>query len=214
MACQRFVSHVTGFATLFGVDAARGKLDQAVGILSVPLFFLLGVMIAAYLIDRPNLKGKRPHYTLVMLLTSLCLLIAALGGYLNFFGAFGSEVRLKQDYFLLIILCSASGLINGSITTSSGSSVRVTHLTGITSDLGIGLVRAWSQGKNSKPHKDELRVAKIRIGTIATFALGSTIGALMFLRYEYLGFLFPFAIACYLVAVTFKQQRLMFGNKN
>src|SRR4051812_45829612 len=60
MACHRFVSHVTGFATLFGAEASRGLWDRAIGILSVPLFFLAGVMVSGYLVDRPFHTGKRP----------------------------------------------------------------------------------------------------------------------------------------------------------
>lgn len=38
LATGRFVSHVTGFATLFGVDMANSQIDAALGILSVPIF--------------------------------------------------------------------------------------------------------------------------------------------------------------------------------
>src|SRR3954466_681475 len=77
MACHRFVSHVTGFATLFGADAAIGAWDRAFGILSVPLFFLIGVMVSASLVDRPFHTGRRPHYPAVMSLVCACLTLAA-----------------------------------------------------------------------------------------------------------------------------------------
>lgn len=58
LACHRFVSHVTGFATLAGVDAATGSWGDAFGILSVPLFFLLGVVVSAYHVERRISEGK------------------------------------------------------------------------------------------------------------------------------------------------------------
>ena len=42
LASGRFVSHVTGFATLFGVAAANRKFYIAVGVLTVPIFFCQG----------------------------------------------------------------------------------------------------------------------------------------------------------------------------
>lgn len=110
LACNRFVTHMTGFATLFGLHAGENRWDVAIGILSVPAFFLLGVMTSAYLIDRPFRRGGRPHYAVAMALVTLCLLAASLLGYFHFFGEFGEEIQLKQGYFFLALLCAASGL--------------------------------------------------------------------------------------------------------
>jgi uncharacterized membrane protein YoaK (UPF0700 family) len=39
MACQRFVSHVTGFATLFGLEVSQSASHLYAGTLAVPVFF-------------------------------------------------------------------------------------------------------------------------------------------------------------------------------
>lgn len=196
LAAHRFVSHVTGFATLFGVDAAVGKWDQALGILSVPLFFLIGVMISAYLVDRRANRGQRPRYALVMSLVCLCLIVAAVGGYFNLFGRFGHDPRLSQDYFLLALLCAASGLQNAAVSTASGATVRTTHLTGLTTDLGTGLVRAFF---DKKLYADEMKAIRLRLGTILSFALGSAVGAYCYFKFDYLGFLLPAGLAAFTV---------------
>jgi uncharacterized membrane protein YoaK (UPF0700 family) len=211
LACGRFVSHVTGFATLFGVHVAENRWDAAIGILSVPMYFLLGVMISAYLIDRPFRRGKRPHYTFVMFLVMSCLLAAALLGHYQYFGPFGEPIRLKRDYFLLVLLCGASGLQNGAITTSSGASVRTTHLTGLTTDMGIGLVRALTAPQVSAvsiARTDlEWRWVRFRIGTFLSFAMGSAIGALLFVSVGYLGFLLPAGLAFYAMMIAAISRR-------
>ena len=194
LAAHRFVTHVTGFATLFGIDAARGRWDGAIGIASIPIYFLLGVIISAYLVDRRVHQDKRPKYALVMSLVGLCLVGAALGGYFHFFGNFGSDPRLKRDYLLLALLCGASGLQNAAISSSSGATVRTTHLTGLTTDLGTGLVRAFS---NPKLYQSEIRATRLRLGTIAAFCSGSAVGAYFYLKLQYLGFLIPAALAAY-----------------
>ncbi|MBC7690568.1 MAG: DUF1275 domain-containing protein [Methylotenera sp.] len=203
LACNRFVSHVTGFATLAGVDAAHGRFDAAIGILSVPIFFLLGVMISASLIDRRDHRGQRPQYALVMGLVALCLFVAALAGHFELFGKFGGELRLKRDYFFLALLCMASGLQNAAVTTSSGSTIRTTHLTGLTTDLGIGLVKAFTFRKKHTVLTAEMRSNYTRIGTFLSFMAGSLVGAVLFLKVEYLGFLLPMSLALYAMGVAY-----------
>ncbi len=207
LGCHRFVSHVTGFATLFGGEGARGDWDRAIGILSVPLFFLMGVMLSAFLVDRPRQAGRRPHYPTVMALVAICLGLAAIGGYLHWFGEFGAEPRLKRDYFLLALLCGASGLQNAAISTATGSRIRTTHLTGLTTDLGTGLVRLFYLDSKSPMRNYEVHYTGIRIGTIASFAAGSLVGGVLFLNYAYLGFLMPTGLALYSMHVALTSQR-------
>src|SRR5262249_48853279 len=156
-------------------------------------------------IDRPFRRGGSPHYTLVMFLVASCLVAASLLGHLHFFGSFGEEVRLKRDYFFLALLCAASGLQNAAITTSSGATVRTTHLTGLTTDLGIGIVRALSApetGRGVAQSKLEWKWARIRFGSWNSFALGGAVGAVIYMRYQYLGFLVPAALACYAMLIS------------
>jgi uncharacterized membrane protein YoaK (UPF0700 family) len=196
LAGGRFVSHMTGFYTLFGQSAAQFTWDSALGLLSIPLYFISGTMLAAYLVERPIHRGLRPHYALVMILVFSCLFLSAVLGNSGWFGEFG-EVHLKVDYTLLALLCMASGLQNAAVSCASGHSVRVTHMTGNTTDLGIGIVRVWALEKNTPHRQDELRAAWVRGGIIGSFALGSALGAFLFLRYQYLGFLLPAALALY-----------------
>lgn len=198
LATGRFVSHVTGFATLFGVDLAERKYEAALGILSVPLFFLLGSFIAGMLIDRPIFQKKKPHFDYVMALSALCLLLTGTIGEFTQAGVFiGGATKLKQAYTLLVLLCLACGLQNGALTTSTGRNVRTTHLTGLLTDLGLGLARLLSFRARDKRLVQEVEAEWLRAGSIAAFVLGSAAGALFFSRLGYHGFLLPAAIAAY-----------------
>lgn len=196
MACGRFVSHVTGFATWFGIDAAAGDGTAALSMLSVPAFFLLGVMISAYFTDTQISRGGKPRFASMMVGAAFLLIAAAGGGYYDLFGVFGTAFRLESDYFLLVILCTASGILNATITTASKGVMRSTHLTGTTTDLGIGLVRAYfgpPSGREGENYRNLLRV-----GTIAAFALGSLVGAVMFRQLYYVGFILPAVLLLYI----------------
>jgi len=197
LATGRFVSHVTGFATLFGVDLTNNQVEAAFGILSVPFFFLLGAFVAGLLIDRPIYQGKKPHVDWVMGLSAICLFLAAGGAELLQFGLFGVTIGLKQSYALLVLLCLASGLQNAAITSSSGRSVRTTHLTGLTTDLGLGLARVFTFSLKEKSLQAERRANYLRIGSIFAFIMGSAIGAWIFIKLGYRGFILPALISTY-----------------
>ncbi len=199
MGCGRFVTHLTGFATLFAIDVAHQAWRLAFGIVSVPFYFLMGTMLSAYLVNRRLHQGKSAGYAGVMGLVALCFLVAAAGGAAGWFGDFGGVTDLRQDYLLLALLCGASGLQNAAITTSSGAVVRTTHLTGLTTDLGIGLVRIIfrPQSQSRDQRIREIRINALRLITIAAFILGGCAGAFLYLSYGYKAFLLPAAIALY-----------------
>jgi uncharacterized membrane protein YoaK (UPF0700 family) len=193
LATGKFVSHVTGFATFFGVDFVDDRPESAIGILSVPFFFLVGSFISGVLIDRRIFLRKVPHYDYVMGLSALCLLLAGADGVfvLSPIGRFGQLFKLENVYILISLLCLACGLQNGAITTSSGSAVRTTHLTGITTDLGLGLAKICIRPRHSKLDSEEIRRNLFRVGTIFAFITGSAVGTYFFTRLGYSGFFVP-----------------------
>lgn len=191
MACHRFVSHVTGFATFFGHEINQTKNSNAFGMLVVPLFFLMGCMISGQLIDIRLKLHKNPRYYITFgLMFSLNCLVLGLG--LNgYFGSFGEPLEFLHDYILLVILCLLCGIQNGTVTTVSKSVIRTTHLTGITTDLGIGLVRFLNRNKLQGELGNEITANFMRIGIISFFVLGSVSGGFIFNQLQYAGFIVP-----------------------
>ncbi len=195
LACQRFVTHVTGFATLFGSELAQKRDAQAFGYLSVPLFFLFGAMISALFIDLKIQSKNEPQYYIsfgiLVLITGTVLGL----GVTNHYGEFGAPLEFGRDYSLLALLCLASGIQNATVTSAYGSVVRTSHLTGLTTDLGIGLVRIFSQALGAQAHAPELRATFMRIGIIIAFTAGSVFSGFIFTKLAYWGFAIPFTIS-------------------
>lgn len=174
-----FATHVTGFATLFGVHAAQGELWPALTALFVPLFFLLGAFLAGWWVDLRLSSQRTPRYDWVMGLAALLLGVAALLGFLQDQVAFGQDQHFYQHAMLLSLLCFASGLQNAALTTSSGQSIRTSHLSGITTDLGRGLAQ-WLSLPDGELRRAEALRARLRAGTILSFILGSVVGVWAF----------------------------------
>ena len=191
MACHRFVSHVTGFATFFGYEINQPDSSHAIGMLVVPLFFLFGCMLSGLLVDLRLKLHKRPKYYLtfgvIFFLNSLVLVLGVLGS----FGQFGEPLNLFHNYFLLVLLCLICGIQNGTMTTVSKSVIRTTHLTGITTDLGIGIIRFLNQKKLESEYGSEVNANLMRVGIICFFVLGSVCGGYAFAKLGYAGFVLP-----------------------
>lgn len=191
MACHRFVSHVTGFATFFGYELSQVNYTAAFGMLTVPLFFLIGAMMSGQLVDIRLQQKKSPQYYTVFGVMTFLILIVLVGGITNRFGKFGEPVEVNSDYVLLAFLCLTCGIQNGAITSVSRSVIRTTHLTGITTDLGIGLMRVFSSSLSSEEKAHESRANNMRMGLIGFFVLGSVVAGFAFKYFEYYGFILP-----------------------
>lgn len=201
MACHRFVSHVTGFATFFGVEINYHGHNQAVGMLFVPLFFLFGSMLSGLLVDTPIKLKKKPKYYISFGVIFFLVLTVFIGGITGYFGKFGEPLQLSRDYTLLSLLCLACGVQNGAITSASKAVVRTTHLTGITTDLGLGIVRYFYREKLGEEGAAEAKANLMRAGIILFFVLGSVLGGFAFSRFEYYGFAIPVATTGVLFAI-------------
>ena len=191
LACHRFVSHITGFATLFGNEIASNNWDQAIRFLTVPIFFLLGVILSGFLIDIRIILKERPKYYLVFGLIFILILTLCMLGIFGFWGHFGEPLSQTRDYYLLALLCLICGIQNGAITSVSKYVIRTTHLTGLTTDLGIGLARILNIKKIDQSAKNEFKPTIMRIAIISFFTFGSIIGAVIFTKWHFWGFILP-----------------------
>ena len=209
MACHRFVSHVTGFATFFGHELSQFHLATALSMLTAPIFFLLGCFFSGLLVDIRIQQKKKPRYYVVFGIVFFLVALVWLLGLSGFFGVFGEDFLLARDYTLLALLCFICGLQNGTVTTASRSVLRTTHLTGLTTDLGIGLARLLQRKKinSSVDIPNEIFSNFFRLGIILSFTFGSALGALLFSQYAYNGFLLPVFTAAVLFFTMLKLRQ-------
>lgn len=210
LSCQRFVSHVTGFVTIAGHDFVHDTGREAFSALSIPLYFLIGAMISAYLSEHQDSHRNRPfarNFAPAIGLVALILVTVIALGQTGYFGVFGEFENIQADYLQLALLCMACGIQNAAVTSATGSTIRPTHLTGTTTDLGIGLVRSFIYRRNSEARRHEIMVSQRRIYLILAFVSGAMIGTWFCARFEYLGFLLPVVTAIVSIIDTWNQKR-------
>lgn len=119
------ISHLTGTTSLLGAAIAQGDVRAVMHLWGVLIAFCLGAMVSGLIIQDQTLKlGRR--YGVVLALEAV-LLIAAI------------PLFKQEQIWGALLAAVACGLQNAMVTTYSGAAVRTTHLSGMFTDLGIGL---------------------------------------------------------------------------
>jgi len=159
------VSHLSGIATLLGIEAGNGNAAEVLHLALMLVSFALGAALSGAVIGgQPLVLG--PRYAL-SLLGEACLLIAAM---------VLLESGRASGHFLAAAAC---GLQNAMTSTFSGSIVRTTHVTGIFTDLGVAL-GLWVRGESIGPRRVVLYLI-----LITGFVLGAIVGAWGFSRWGF-----------------------------
>ena len=157
LAIGQYTSHMTGIVSTMADQMALGQFKLALAALSAWIAFVLGAATTAILINFARRRHLRSQYALSLLLEALLLLLFGLAGaYLNHLHEF-------LDPVTVLLLCFIMGLQNAIITKVSSAVIRTTHVTGLTTDLGIELgkliyinrghdpfepLRTWRHGRN------------------------------------------------------------------
>lgn len=190
LACDRFVTHVTGTVTRIGMDLANIAL--LLDLLLVLTCFIGGAMVSGLVINARASAGKRPWFALPLLGVALIDIIVAVLGWLGWFGPFGQAIDQNSDFWMLALLSFSMGLQNGAVATSTGMLVRTTHLTGPSTDLGIHLAELTFLSGPARTRAGQH--ALLRFGKIMAFACGAALPIAVVSRTGHLVLLVPAAI--------------------
>lgn len=187
LACEQYVTHVTGTATRLGLEWPHAgiALEYAVVVLS----FIFGAMASVLALQARIFRGRHPYWAMPLVIVALTLTGVALIGLTGVFGPFGGVVTADPPFVLLSLLAFASGLQNAAVATCTGLAVRTTHLTGPATDLGIHLgVAYFTRGGDRRA---ALRGAVLRGGKVIAFVSGAGLALPLAGAAGYLAFFVP-----------------------
>ena len=173
LAVGRYTSHMTGIVSSVADDVVLGHLDLALAGLACLVAFLLGAMSTAIMVNWGLRQHLRSSYGLPLMLESLALLV---------FGLFGAAIAAWSQVFLpvtVVLLCFIMGLQNAVITKISKAEIRTTHITGLVTDIGIGLAKwiyrnSLHEPSPARANRERLR---IHVSLVPGFLLGGLLGA-------------------------------------
>ncbi|MET4599440.1 MULTISPECIES: YoaK family protein [Stenotrophomonas] len=165
------VSHMTGSTSQLGMALAQGDWRAVAHLWGLLIAFSLGAMVSGLLIQDSALQlGRR--YGVALALESLLLLAAI-------------PLFKQHQIWGALAAAMACGLQNAMATTFSGAVVRTTHLSGMFTDLGIGL------GHLLRGLPLQIRRLTLSGLIISGFLAGGVIGAWLFVRWQYDALLAP-----------------------
>ena len=114
----------------------------------------------------------------------------AVGGHLGGFVPLGTiDASDPPPVLLLSLLAFAAGLQNAAVASTTGMSVRTTHLTGPTTDAGMLLGAAVVSSGPGR--RSALAGAGLRGGMIFAFMIGAALAVVTAVRAGYLALLVP-----------------------
>ena len=199
LACERFVTHVTGTVTKLGVEIVHWQI--LVDFALVLVAFIAGAMVAGLLLNGRAHRGKRPYYALPLCVTALITAAVGLAGHHDLLGTFGGAADEAGDFVHLCALSFAMGLQNAAVATSTGQLVRTTHLTGPATDLGVHLAELMTARGPARALAKQH--AALRAGKIGAYALGAISAVPLARDLGYLSLLVPAAVIATATLLSF-----------
>jgi uncharacterized membrane protein YoaK (UPF0700 family) len=198
LAIGQYTSHMTGIVSTLADEAVLGHYMLA-AIAALSWFaFVAGAATTAVLVNYLRRAALRNPYAVPLLLEAMLILL---------FGAVGATLRkdeLGDVTRAVVTLCFTMGLQNALITKISRAEIRTTHLTGLTTDMGIeiGKLLYWHGGGRDadvgalKPNLDKLRIHATLIGAFLAGGIGGALG------FHYVGFLSTVPLALVLGTIA------------
>lgn len=194
-----FVSHVTGTSSRIGMGVSDLNLIVVLTFLTVLIAFISGAAFSGYHIGRRQESGLDQKYTLVLSVKAIFFgLVLILSTHKE-----DMAVVMTKEYvnlFIIFFLSFCCGVQNATCALSTGGFLKPTHMTGLSTDIGIFLTKvfAWKKSDRKKYH-EEIRKNKLRMSILFSFIFGGIVASLIFQQNGHYGFFFPFASSiCFL----------------
>jgi len=187
-----FSSNITGHYAILASEIVSGNLYQIAVVFAWVFLFFFGSFTSNFIVIHFNKKNQYLSHAIPLILEIICLL--AVGIYGQFFYA----ETLTESEALLAIMLYAMGLQNGLTASISNFSVKTTHLTGTTTDLGI-LFSMFTKAEY-RNNKDLIGKAKLLLYIATFYLLGAVIAGFTYIS---LGFKMFYVVCTLLVVIIF-----------
>jgi uncharacterized membrane protein YoaK (UPF0700 family) len=165
-------ANMTGNVSMISDHISTGAVDIALSFAAIVLMFIAGAFAASCFIEYGKKKRFSNTYALTLLVE--VMLLMGCGLYSAFFRASANATLVAG------LLSFTMGIQNAASTRISGSRIRTTHISGIATDIGVGLsLILGGVGADDRPQLiDRLR---LHLATILAFLIGGIAGVLGFM---------------------------------
>jgi uncharacterized membrane protein YoaK (UPF0700 family) len=193
-----FTSNVTGHYAIFAAEISKGNWSQ-VAVVGMWIFlFFFGGFVSNFIVINFNKRSKYFAHAMPLVLEIACLL------FVGVYGQFYYRKTLEETEYLVALMLFATGLQNGLTASISNFSVKTTHLTGTTTDLGI-LFSMFTK-KEFRKNGELVARAKLLMSIMLAYVVGAVFSGL---TYFYLEFRVFYIISlCLLVVIGYDAYKI------
>ena len=193
-----FTSNVTGHYAIFAAEISQGNWTQVAVVASWIFLFFFGGFVANLSVINFNKKSKYFAHAFPLILEIICLMTVGIYGQLYY------QKTLAETETLVALMLFATGLQNGLTASISNFSVKTTHLTGTTTDLGI-LFSMFTKKKFRK-NPELIARAKLLMSIMLAYVLGAVFSGLTYYELEFR--VFYVISACLLVVIGYDAYKI------
>ncbi len=188
-----FTSNVTGHYAILAAEISQGNWTQVAVVGGWIFLFFFGGFVANLSVINLNRKSKYFAHALPIILEIFCLLAVGI------YGQFYYQKTLEETEALVALMLFATGLQNGLTASISNFSVKTTHLTGTTTDLGI-LFSMFTQ-KRFRKNPELTARAKLLMSIMTAYVSGAVFSGLTYYHLEFR--VFYVISLCLLVVIVY-----------
>ena len=180
VVAQSYTSHVSGLASAAGTDLARHAPWLALACASAILAFVLGAAGCTLIVRLVRARRLVAPFAWPLLGESLVLVAASMA---------------PSTSLAASALCFAMGWQNAFANKVSREDLRTTHVTGIVTDIGIGLGRLLAPAPTAADQERVLHARRLGLlaGLLLAFLAGAVAGTFLAVRAGQAAFLLPAA---------------------
>ena len=189
LSLRQFTSHMSGIVSGLAVGFAGQDARNFIWPSTVLISFLAGAAFCALLVNWERRRKLEGIYALPVLIEALLLALIAL------------PPARRHPLLTLSCLGFAMGLQNAIITKISHSEIRTTHVTGMVTDIGIELGKAFYWNRSPAYPLITANRKRLLLLTMLVFLffVGGALGAF---AYTHIGFLDLLPLAALLALLT------------
>jgi uncharacterized membrane protein YoaK (UPF0700 family) len=186
-----FASNVTGHWAILAEETVKGHWHQVSVVLIWLLLFVFGAFVANHMVTA--LRPYRPYLGRAAPCVLEILVLAAVG----YYGHHHYGETLRETEYLVGALLFAMGVQNGMVSSITNNVVRTTHLTGLSTDLGMELSLA-SQSRYRRDPGLWFKL-KLRFIILGGYVIGGLAGGMAYLRLGFQAFYLGIAILIFIL---------------
>lgn len=175
LAVGAYTSHMTGIVSSIADFMVLHSYHAAAFAFSYLCAFVAGAAASSYIINLARHRHYHSEFALALMMEAVLLLLFGLG----------ADNLASSDYIsvhaIIALLCFIMGLQNAIISKISHSEIRTTHVTGLSTDIGIEIGRhLFSRAHRHIEVRQHPERLKFYGSILLSFAFGGLAGAFMF----------------------------------